>query len=140
MANTWRMEHMKKILIIILFILFAFVSVVLADPPQGRGYNKGRDSNHGQSYKGHSGNYHDYYGRPGYRSEPYNRGPHRDYHHRYPNYNYHGHWNSWDNWNRYYSRYPQFRNYGHYERYNGQLYFFFNDGLNAFGFLIGGAW
>jgi hypothetical protein len=131
---------MKNKLIIILFILFAFTSVALADPPQGRGYNKSRGDGYGQSYKGHPDNYHDYQGRPGYRPEPYNRGPHSGYYNRYPNYRYNGHWNSWDNWNSYYSRYPQFRNHGHYERYNGQLYFFFNDGLNAFGFSIGGAW
>jgi hypothetical protein len=131
---------MKKILILSLLIFFAFTSVVFADPPQGRGYNKGGGSDHGQSYQGHPGNYNDYRGRPGYRAEPYNRGPHNGYYNHYPNYRYNGHWNNWDNWNSYYSRYPQFRNYGHYERYNGQLYFFFNDGLNAFGFSIGGAW
>lgn len=125
---------MKKILIVSLLILFGFTSVVFADPPQGRGYNKNQNMNQGDYSR-----YYDYKDHKGYRSEPYNRGLHyHEYSRYYPHCPYLGHWNSWDNWNRYYSTHPCLGHNGRYERYNGQLYFFFNDGFHAFGFSIGG--
>jgi len=131
---------MKKMLLPLIGLigLFMFSNMAFAQHQGGsKGEGQGHGSYHGQGSQGHYNNYH---GRPGYRSEPYNKGPHQGYYNHYPNHNYYGHWNSWNSWNGYCSRYPQFQRYGHYERYNGQLYFLFNDGLNSFGFSIGGVY
>lgn len=126
-------------------MLFMFTNVSFAQnrgQGQGRGYgnkqyngvNERDREEHNMYRERYDRDRDDYRGQPGY---------HRDYgnyryNHYYDRYTYHGHWNNRRDWDRYYYNHPEYHHHGHYETLNGMLFFFFNDGINSFGFSIGG--
>jgi len=118
---------MKKIflLAISVFMLFMFTNLSFAkDYDKGRGNDRGHQDRGGDDYRNYSG----------YRSTS----RHDNYtHEHFNNYKYNGHWNSWNSWEQYKRSHPNYERHGHYERYNNQLFFMFNDGVNAFSFSIG---
>jgi hypothetical protein len=134
------------IITIAIALIFLFSGVSIADPWKNesgkrhpeykhddRGYKK-RSDNHGND------DYNDYRKQRGYRERPYDRGRHYG-HYKYKGhqYDYHGHWRSWEQWDRYRREYPdRFKN-GHYYRENAHLMFRScePDG-NCFFFSIGG--
>ncbi len=127
-----------KILIILALMLFFGAGVSLADDRKG---DNGKHRHHNShKYRGDDDD-HEHHGRDdyrryrGYRPEPVHH--HHHYHEHFHSYRYDGHWNSWESWEYYKSRNPHYARHGHYERYNNQLVFLFNDGVNAFMFSIG---
>jgi hypothetical protein len=135
---------MKRIflLMISVFMLFMFTNVSFAkDYDKGRGNDRGHQDRDGDDDKGRGhGSGHqdrggdDYRNYSGYRSTS----RHDNYtHEHFNNYRYNGHWNSWNSWEQYKRSHPNYERHGHYERYNNQLFFMFNDGVNAFSFSIG---
>lgn len=118
------------------FMLFIFTNVSLAkDYDKGRGHGSDHQDRGKDDYRNdHGGHGDDYRKHPGYR--PKSR--HDNYQHEhFKDHRYNGHWNSWDSWERYKRSHPNYARHGHYERYNNQLFFMFNDGVNAFMFSIG---
>lgn len=82
----------------------------------------------------------DYHHHRGYRDRPYDK--HRHYKHHDFNgrrYDYHGHWRSWEQWDRYARKHPKLYKYGEYYRENAHLMFrFYEPGTgNCFFFSIG---
>ena len=91
-----------------------------------------------RDYNNQHANYDRY---PGYRPHPYNRGLHYgQYKYKGHQYDYHGHWRSWDQWHRYASENPDIERHGTYYRENSHLMFRYCDpGSGAcFFFSIGG--
>ena len=133
---------MKKIVLIATAImLFMTTSASFAkDSNKGRGSDDNRRGGHGGYSDDHSrghGNQDkddDYHKYGGYRSKSRYDNHQHDH---FRNYKYNGHWNSWESWEHYKTRHPHYIRYGHYERYNNQLFFLFNDGMNSFMFSIG---
>ena len=126
-----------KILVAVTLVSFIGIGVSFADSGKNesgkRGYehkDEGRDRDDYRKGNGKD----DYHNHPGYR--PKSR--HDNYtHEHFNNYRYNGHWNSWNSWEQYKRSHPNYERHGHYERYNNQLFFMFNDGVNAFSFSIG---
>ena len=124
------------LLAVSVFMLFMFTNVSFAkDYDKGRGHGSGHQDRGKDDYRndddGHGDDYHNH---PGYRS----KSRHDNYkHEHFHNYRYNGHWNSWNSWEQYKRSHPHYERHGHYERYNNQLFFMFNDGINAFMFSIG---
>jgi hypothetical protein len=82
----------------------------------------------------------DYAGHRGYRERPYDR--HRSFQHysyKEHKYTYHGHWRSWNDWDRYAREHPRLYEHGKYYREDGHLMFrFCEPGTdNCFFFSIG---
>ena len=99
-------------------------------------YRGGFNDRDRREYKGRR----DYHKYPGYRERPYDKYrhyEHRDYEGRW--YIYHGHWRSWDQWDRYRRRHPEIQKHGRYYREGGHLMFRFcdPDTGNCFFFSIG---
>ena len=89
-----------------------------------------------RDYKKHS----DYHMHRGYRERPYDK--HRHYgHHDYKGhrYDYHGHWRSWEQWDRYARKHPHIYKHGRYYREGTHLMFRFCEPgtRNCFFFSIG---
>lgn len=62
----------------------------------------------------------------GYRERPYDKNRHYvKYVYKGHRYNYHGHWRSWEEWDRYAKKYPHIYKYGRYYRENAHLMFRF---------------
>ncbi len=73
-----------------------------------------RRYDYGESYRGHHG----------YRNRPYDRNRHyRHHNHSKSRYEYHGHWRSWDDFDRYMERHPSLRRHGHYYHDGAHLMF-----------------
>lgn len=131
--------HIMKLLVISTLMIFFGAGVSLADD-RGGGNGKSRQHN-GQKYRGdddgpkHHGR-DDYQRYRGYRPKPIHH-HHHHYQEHFHHYNYNGHWTSWESWEYYKKRNPSYARHGRYERYNNQLFFLFNDGVNAFMFSIG---
>ena len=100
------------------------------------GYRGQPDIRDRREYRGRP----DYHGHPGYRERPYDKKRnyvYRDYKgHRYT---YHGHWRSWDKWDRYRRKHSHMYKHGRYYRENAHLMFrFCEPGTgNCFFFSIG---
>jgi hypothetical protein len=82
----------------------------------------------------------DYPRHRGYRERPYDHRRHYgQYNFKGHRYDYHGHWRSWDQWDRYRKKHPHIYKHGRYYRENAHLMFrFCEPGLsNCFFFSIG---
>jgi hypothetical protein len=135
----------SAIIKIAIALIFLFSGIAIADDwknesgkrrPEykhdGRDY-KERSDHHGddRDYKkrsdrhGHD-DYKDYREHRGYKERPYDRGRHYG-HYKYEGhqYDYHGHWRSWEQWDRYRRKYPEKYKRGHYYRENDHLMFRF---------------
>jgi hypothetical protein len=131
---------MKKIIVVLISLVFMFITVTPAISKDHRSNTQKRSH---QSYKQHSQQRHYHYNKhqnyKGYRNNPYgNR--HYDRRSFYGNhYKYYGHWNSWNHWSRYIERYPHIRNHGSYYKEGSHLMFRFCDPTtgNCFFFSIG---
>ena len=102
--------------------------------------NQKQQNNQPQGHRDY--NQHPDYDRyPGYKPHPYDRGRHYGhYDYRGHRYDYHGHWRSWDQWDRYKRQHPDMDRHGTYYRENAHLMFrFCEPGTgNCFFFSIGG--
>ena len=129
--------NILKIFAIATLMIFLGAGVSLADGWKNESGKRGHDYGHKDRSKDDYRKDHgreDYRHYHGYRSKP----RHENYRHEHFNhYRYNGHWNSWDSWEHYKRSNPHYMRHGHYERYNNQLFFLFNDGMNAFMFSIG---
>ncbi|MBW1940517.1 MAG: hypothetical protein JRI28_03935 [Deltaproteobacteria bacterium] len=68
----------------------------------------------------------DYPKHRGYRERPYGkRRHHRHYDYKGHQYDYHGHWRSWEQWDRYAKKHPHIYKHGRYYRENAHLMFRF---------------
>jgi len=68
--------------------------------------------------------YRDFDGYHGYRQHPYDRGRHYgQYKHRKYEYDYRGHWRSWNDFDRYIEKHPEVRRYGRYYQDGAHLMF-----------------
>jgi len=102
----------------------------------GREHRKHYEKQGRRHYKKRS----DYHKYRGYRKRPYDK--HRHYvHYKYKGhrYNYHGHWRSWEQWDRYARKHRRIYKHGRYYREGAHLMFrFCEPGLgNCFFFSIG---
>jgi hypothetical protein len=82
----------------------------------------------------------DYRGHHGYRESPYDeQREYGRYDYKGHMYSYHGHWRSWDDWDRYARNHPYLYNHGRYYRDEGHLMFRFcePDTYTCFFFSIG---
>jgi len=82
----------------------------------------------------------EYHKHQGYRERPYDNRRHYEYHnYRGHRYDYHGHWRSWEQWDRYARKHPHIYKYGRYYREGAHLMFrFCEPGTgNCFFFSIG---
>jgi len=89
-----------------------------------------------RDYKKRSG----YHAHSGYRDRPYDKRRHYGhYDYKRHRYDYHGHWRSWDQWNKYARKHPHIYKHGRYYRENAHLMFrFCEPGTgNCFFFSIG---
>lgn len=131
--------NIMKMLVLATLVIFFGTGLALADDRKG---DNGKHRHHnGQKYrdddddhKHHGGD--DYRHYRGYRPKAIHH-HHHHYHEHFHNYNYNGHWTSWESWEYYKKRNPHYARHGHYEKYNNQLFFLFNDGVNSFMFSIG---
>lgn len=129
--------NLLKLFAIATLMIFLGAGVSLADDRKGNNGKRGHDYGHKDRskdgyHKGHDRD--DYRHYHGYRSKP----RHDNYNHEhFKRYKYDGHWNSWDSWEHFKRRHPHYSRHGHYEKYNNQLFFLFDDGINAFMFSIG---
>jgi len=76
--------------------------------------------------KHHHKKHSDYHKHRGYRERPYDK--HRHYGHyiyKGHRYDYHGHWRSWEQWDRYARKHPHIYKYGRYYREGAHLMFRF---------------
>lgn len=138
-----------SIIKIAIILLFLFPSVSTAgqwknesvkgkyDSHHGkRDYKRGPDNSGPDRFREHRG-YNEY---RGYREGPYDRGRHYgQYKHKRQQYEYQGHWRSWDDWDRYSKKHPHIYEQGHYYRDNAHLMFRFCEpgGGGCFFFSIG---
>jgi hypothetical protein len=81
----------------------------------------------------------DYRDHHGYRERPYGQRHYGPYDHEGQKYLYHGHWRSWDDWDRYRREHPRMYEHGRYYREGGHLMFRVCDPAtgNCFFFSIG---
>lgn len=82
----------------------------------------------------------DYHNHRGYRERPYGKNRHYKHHdYRGHQYEYQGHWRSWEQWDRYAKVHPDIYRYGGYYRENAHLMFRFQDPVTGgyFFFSIG---
>ena len=82
----------------------------------------------------------DYHKHRGYRERPYDKHRHYvNYDYKGHRYDYHGHWRSWEQWDRYARKHPHIYKHGGYYRQNAHLMFrFCEPGTgNCFFFSIG---
>jgi hypothetical protein len=93
---------------------------------------KHREEMERESRKHHEEMGRGYHGRPdyqrysGYRERPYQKGRHYGHYDRNGRrYDYHGHWRSWDEWDRYAKRNPDIYKHGRYYREDAHLMFRF---------------
>lgn len=89
-----------------------------------------------RNYKKHL----DYHKYRGYRERPYDQHRHYvNYDYKGHRYDYHGHWRSWDQWDRYARKHPHIYKQGRYYRQNAHLMFRFCEPStgNCFFFSIG---
>lgn len=101
-----------------------------------RGYERHRDDRRSGHYR-KPWDYHEY---RGYRERPYDKGRHYGpYKHKGYRYEYHGHWRSWDEWDRYVKRHPNVYKRGRYYRDHNHLMFRFCEPVDGvcFFFSIG---
>jgi hypothetical protein len=68
-----------------------------------------------------------YAGHHGYKERPYGQRHYKPYEYRGHGYDYHGHWRSWDDWDRYAREHPSLHKQGQYYREGGHLMFRFCD-------------
>ena len=102
---------------------------------------RGDNNRHQDNYRrgDHKGG-HDYHSYRGYRERPYGNKRHYAHHdYRGHRYAYHGHWNSWEQWNKYAKAHPDIRRHGDYYREDAHLMFRFRDPVTGayFFFSIG---
>jgi hypothetical protein len=70
--------------------------------------------------------YPDYHKHQGYRERPYDKRRHYGHHdYKGRRYDYHGHWSSWEQWDRYAKKHPDIRKNGTYYREGAHLMFRF---------------
>jgi len=68
----------------------------------------------------------DYYKHRGYRERPYDKRRHYGhYYYKGHRHDYHGHWRSWEQWDRYAKKHPHIYKHGRYYRENAHLMFKF---------------
>jgi len=147
---------MKKIIIALLlsfFFLFATAIPVISKDydrdthgrrdykerpgnPGRRDYKERPDNSSRPDYKKRP----DYHNHRGYRERPYdNRRHYGHYDYKMHRYDYHGHWRSWEQWDKYAKIHPNIYKHGTYYRENAHLMFrFCEPGTgNCFFFSIG---
>ncbi len=133
----------KYIIQIVLVLIFYCSGTSFADNwknESGKGHsgksNYHNDDRDDRGYKNRSDDHgrHEVHGRPdyrgyhGYKSAPYDRGRHYGrYKYNNHQYEYHGHWRSWDQWERYAKQHPHIYEHGHYYRENTHLMFRYSD-------------
>lgn len=135
-----------KIAVILLFLIPSVSTAGQGKNVSGKGryeshhgdrdYRRGGDDRGTDRYSEHRG-YNEY---RGYKEHPYDRGRHYGhYKHNRREYEYRGHWRSWDDWDRYARKHPRIYEHGHYYRENAHLMFRFCDpgGGGCFFFSIG---
>jgi hypothetical protein len=107
------------------------------DNPSGPDYKKRPDYHkHRHHYKKRP----DYHKHRGYKERPYDKRRHYGrYDHKGHRYDYHGHWRSWEQWDKYARKHPHIYKHGRYYRENAHLMFrFCEPGTgNCFFFSIG---
>jgi hypothetical protein len=141
--NACRRFQMKRMIItsLVFFFLLATAIPVIAkdydrDTHGRRDYKDRPDNLSRPDYKKRP----DYQNQRGYRERPYNNRRHYNHYdykgHRYA---YHGHWKSWENWDKYARKNPNIYKHGTYYRENAHLMFrFCEPGTgNCFFFSIG---
>jgi len=146
---------MKRIIIVALsffFLLATAIPVISKDYDRDthnrRNYKKRPDNPGRPDYKKRP-DYHkhrghkkrqDYHEHRGYRKRPYDKHRHYGrYDYKGHRYDYHGHWRSWEQWDRYARKHPHIYKHGRYYRENAHLMFkFCEPGTgNCFFFSIG---
>lgn len=98
---------------------------------QDKEYRKHREKMERKDYKDYEGqgrhNYEkrqDYHKHPGYRERPYDQSRlYVNYDYKGHRYDYHGHWRSWNQWDRYARKHPQIYEHGGYYRQKTHLMF-----------------
>ncbi len=146
---------MKRIIIVALSFFFLLATAI---PVISKDYD--RDTHNRRDYKERPDNpgrpdykkrpdYHkhrghkkrpDYHEHRGYRKRPYDKRRHYGrYDYKGHRYDYHGHWRSWEQWDRYARKHPHIYKHGRYYRENAHLMFrFYEPGTgNCFFFSIG---
>ena len=147
---------MKRILIVIFTVttvlLFGFFMLTTTQAFADNGY-KGKDKQKekDKEYRKHReemdredhrdyNRRQDYNNYPGYRERPYDQDCYYvNYDYKRHRYDYHGHWRSWEQWDRYAKKHPHIYKHGGYYRQNAHLMFrFCEPGTgNCFYFTIG---
>ena len=146
---------MKRIIIVafsFFFLLATAIPVISKDydrdTPNRRDYKERPDNPGRPDYKKRP-DYHkhrghkkrqDYHEHRGYRKRPYDKRRHYGrYDYKGHRYDYHGHWRSWEQWDRYARKHPHIYKHGRYYRENAHLMFrFYEPGTgNWFFFSIG---
>jgi hypothetical protein len=109
---------MKRVIVVVLCF---FASLAIAAPVIAQDYHR------------------DYAGHGGYREHPYDQRHYEGHGYKGHRYIYHGHWRSWDDWDRYAREHPHLYRHGGYYREGGHLMFrFCEPGTdNCFFFSIG---
>jgi hypothetical protein len=92
---------------IIIAVLCFFASLAIAIPVMGE--------DHQRNYAGHHG----------YREHPYGQRHYQPYNYKGHKYAYHGHWRSWQDWDKYARENPNIYKHGRYYREGGHLMFRF---------------
>ena len=153
---------MKRILIVIFTVttvlLFGFFMLTTTQPFADNGY-RGKDKQkelqklkeQDKEYRKHReemdredhrdyNRRQDYNNYPGYRERPYDQDCYYvNYDYKGHRYDYHGHWRSWEQWDRYAKKHPHIYKHGGYYRQNAHLMFRFCEPStgNCFYFSIG---
>ncbi len=138
------MKALKIIIHIAIVVVFCFSGIAIADKwkdesgkrgpqkhPYGHGDGDFKKRPHDRDHREHKKRP-DYHKHHGYRERPYARGRHhRHYVHKGHQYDYHGHWISWEEWDRYIKKHADLHKHGHYYRDNTHLMFRFCDPVTA---------
>ena len=122
---------MKRMIIAVLsfFFLMATVTPVISKNYNRDTHNRRNDKGHFDNPRRHNDNKRpDYQTHRGYREHPYDRNRsygHYDY--KGHQYDYHGHWRSWEQWDNYARKHPNLYKHGTYYHENTHLMFRFCD-------------
>ena len=122
---------MKRMIIAVLsvFFLMATVTPVISKNYNRDTHNRRNDKGHFDNTRRHNDNKRpDYQTHRGYREHPYDRNRsygHYDY--KGHQYDYHGHWRSWEQWDNYARKHPTLYKHGTYYHENTHLMFRFCD-------------
>ena len=153
---------MKRIFIVIVTVvtLFGFSMLTPTQTSADNGYKgKNKQKEQDKEYQKHRGEMdrtdrkhygkqdrrdynkrQDYYKHRAYRERPYDNRIYVNYNYKGHRYDYHGHWRSWDQFDRYANKHPRLYKYGRYYRQSSHLMFRFcePDTGSCFYFSIGG--